>query len=166
MHIYIVILLAFLENVVQVYNRIWLFSPHIPPYLLPYLCQQTLLPISPCSTFLSFCLFWSPLSLLRALCVTTGLQLPIRVGLDSWAGIQMCNRPPLSQHQSVNSSSAGRGGASELHPELAEERCSLVDLTQGNTPTVSGGWVTAKRQHLFTALFRIFHSPPFSSASS
>lgn len=53
--------------------------PTFPPDLLPCPCQQILLPLSPCSTFLSFCLFYSPLSLLGALYVTTGLPLPIRV---------------------------------------------------------------------------------------
>lgn len=44
------------------------------------------------------------------------IQRPIRVGIDPSAGVQMHNRPPFSQHQFVNSSSAEGGAASELHP--------------------------------------------------
>lgn len=156
MCIYFVILLVFLEDAVHVYNTIWFLSPHIPPWSSSLSLSTDPPPSKSLFHIPVFLFVLQPTEFVGApLCdhgfTTTHqsesgyIQLPTRVGLDPSAGGQMHKRPPFSQHQFVNSSSAEGGAASELHPWLAEERCSLVDLTRGNTQTVSDGWVTVKK---------------------
>lgn len=118
--------------------------------------------------FLPSCLFLllcDPLSLIRALCVNMGLKLSLRAWLGSSAGAQMHNRPPFSQHPSVGSSSAERAGASEPHPQLAEDRHSLMWAWCRGTHALwvhdCNGCVTAEGQHFFTALSLSSGCPPF-----